>query len=93
MVPSEFPRSLVPMRVCARLLRTLSSKPGRDARCFLKGDAMLVAGSGSGAVLVPEVDDDASAAGLPGTGVPERGDPEASDAVGLVGRPSGSAEC
>jgi hypothetical protein len=30
---------------------------------------------------------------IPGTGVPERGDPDASDALGAVGRPRGSAEC
>jgi hypothetical protein len=92
MVPSEFPRSFVPMSVWARLLRTLSSKPGRDARCFLKGEAMLDAGSGSG-TLVAELDEDTSAVELAGAGVPERGDPEASDAVALEGRPSGSAEC
>jgi hypothetical protein len=54
---------------------------------------MLDSGPASGADLVPVLDEDASVVVIPGTGVPDRGEPEASDAVGAVGRPNGSAEC
>jgi hypothetical protein len=80
------------MSACPKLFLTVSSKPGRDARCFLNGDAMLDSGPASGADFVP-VDEDASVVVIPGTGVPDKGEPEASDAVGAVGRPNGSAEC
>lgn len=53
---------------------------------------MLDSGPGSGALALA-VDEDASVVVMPGTGVPERGDPEASDAVAAAGRPRGSAEC
>lgn len=91
--PSELPRSFwAPISACPKLFRTLSSKPGRDALCFLKGDAMLDSGPDSGAFALA-VDEDASVVVMPGTGVPERGEPEASDAVAAAGRPKGSAEC
>lgn len=82
MLPSELPLSFcAPMSVWARLLRTLSSNPGKDARCFLNGDAMLDDGSGS-AGLAGAVDEEASVVVMFGTGVPERGEPDASDADG-----------
>jgi hypothetical protein len=64
-------------------LRTSLSKPGRLARCFLKGDAMLSSVAASGAAE----DDEASA----GAGVPERGEAEVE--AEACGRESGSAEC
>lgn len=92
--PSEPPLSFcAPISAWPKLLRTLSSKPGNEARCFLNGDAMLDCGSGS-ADLVGAVDDeDASVVVMAGTGGPERGEPDAFDAEGAEGRPRGSAEC
>jgi hypothetical protein len=49
--------------------------------------------SGPGSALTLLVDEDASVVVMPGTGVPDSGDPEASEADGAVGRPRGSAEC
>lgn len=89
MVPSEFPRSFCdPKSAAPRLLRTFSSKPGREARCFLNGDAMLL--SASAPPVVEE--EEASAPELPGTGVPETGDPDDEFPSGGP-RPRGSAEC
>lgn len=53
---------------------------------------MLASGpeSGAFALVVEEV---ASVVVMPGIGVPDKGDPEASEAVGAAGRPNGSAEC
>lgn len=88
MVPSEFPRSFcVPKSAWPKLLRTLSSKPGSDARCFLKGDATLLS-----VLEVAVVDEEASAPELPGAGVPETGDPDDESPAGCP-RPRGSAEC
>jgi len=57
----------------------LSSKPGNEARCFLKGEAIefCVLGS-SEAFAVPE-DDGPAADEFSGAGVPERGDPVESE--------------
>jgi hypothetical protein len=54
---------------------------------------MLASGPASGAGLAAAVDEDASVVVMPGTGVPDKGDPDASDTLGAVGRPRGSAEC
>jgi hypothetical protein len=94
MLPSELPLSFVlPISDWAKLFRTLSSKPGREARCFLYGEAMLFSGPGSGPLFAPAVDEEASFELEPATGVPERGDADAEDAVGPDGRLRGSAEC
>lgn len=91
---SELPRSFeAPMSAWPRLLRTVSSNPGREARCFLKGEATELEELGSvdgfaGADDGPSFVEQAS-----GAGVPDRGDPEASDTEGPTGRPTGSAEC
>jgi hypothetical protein len=92
-LPSEFPRSFCELRsACPRLFRTLSSKPGNEARCFLKGEAMEDSVLSSADSLGP--DEEASPGDIgSGAGVPERGDAEESVAEGPVGRPSGSAEC
>ena len=87
MVPSEFPRSFCPRSAWPRLLRTLSSKPGNEARCFLNGEATLVSAS-----AVALVDEEPSAAELPGAGVPETGDPDDDSPAGGP-RAKGSAEC
>ena len=88
MVPSEFPRSFcVPKRAWPRLLRTFSSKPGKEARCFLNGEATLLSTS-----AVAAVDEEPSAAVLPGAGVPEIGDPDDESPAGGP-RARGSAEC
>lgn len=88
MVPSEFPRSFcVPSRAWPKLLRTFSSKPGREARCFLNGEATLLSAS-----AVAVVDEDPSPAELPGAGVPETGDPDDESPAGAP-RARGSAEC
>jgi hypothetical protein len=92
MLPSELPLSFA-ASACPKLRLTLSSKPGREARCFLNGEAMLASGPGSGPLVAPAVDEEASVVLAPGTGVPEWGDADADDAVGPEGRPSGSAEC
>ena len=87
MVPSEFPRSFcAPKRAWPKLLRTFSSKPGKEARCFLNGDAMLLSAS-----AVAVADADPSAFELPGAGEPEAGDPDEDSPAG--GPCRGSAEC
>jgi hypothetical protein len=43
--------------------------------------------------LAGALDEMGSVVVMPGTGVPERGEPDASDTLGAVGRPRGSAEC
>lgn len=94
MLPSELPRSFCALsRVCPRLFRTLSSKPGSEARCFLKGEAMeLSVLISAGGFPAAADEDDSPADDAPGAGVPESG--EADSAVGDgVGRPRGSAEC
>lgn len=85
-MPSELPRSFC-VRDCPKLLRTFSSKPGREARCFLKGEAMLPSVSATIAM-----DEEPSPAGLPGLGVPEPGDPDDESPPGRP-RARGSAEC
>jgi hypothetical protein len=54
---------------------------------------MLASGPGSGPLFAPGVEEDTSFELVPATGVPERGDPDAEDAVGPDGRLRGSAEC
>lgn len=93
MLPSEFPRSFwAPINAWPRLLRTLSSNPGNEARCFLKGDASgfeeLFSDEFVGVEVEALFEDEAS-----GAGVPDRGDPEASEIEAPAGRPTGSAEC
>src|SRR5690242_3989748 len=88
MVPSELPRSFcAPMSAWPRLLRTFSSKPGSEARCFLNGDAMLLSASAGAAA-----DEDPSADELPGAGVPDTGEPDDESPAGGP-RARGSAEC
>jgi hypothetical protein len=53
---------------------------------------MLASGPASGA-FDPVLDEEASVVVMPGIGVPDSGDPDASDVDGAVGRPRGSAEC
>jgi hypothetical protein len=49
---------------------------------------------GSGSVFTPVwEEDEASVMVMPGAGVPESGDPDASDAEAGLGRPRGSEEC
>lgn len=71
-LPSEWPLSFcAPISACPKLFRTLSSKPGSDARCFLNGEAKL-AGSVPASVAVGALAlDDGASAGPLGTGVPE----------------------
>jgi hypothetical protein len=94
MLPSEFPRSFVaPINAWPRLLRTLSSNPGNEARCFLKGDATVFEEAGSVDEFAGGEKEASLADELSGAGVPDRGDPEASETEGPAGRPTGSAEC
>jgi hypothetical protein len=89
MLPSEFPRSFCALRSAwPKLLRTLSSKPGNEARCFLKGDAI------ESCALRSFGAEDASPGDIgSGAGVPDSGDAEDSVAEGPPRGPSGSAEC
>jgi hypothetical protein len=54
---------------------------------------MLASGPASGDGFAGALDDGGSVVVMPGTGVPERGEPDASETLGAVGRPRGSAEC
>lgn len=91
--PSELPLSFwLPIIVWARLLRTLSSKPGRDARCFLNGEATPPASVGASVAELEGAPEEDASAVAPGAGVPELGDTDDSVAE-AVGRPKGSAEC
>lgn len=92
-LPSELPLSFVPDNAAPRLLRTLSSNPGRLARCFLKG--LATSGSGRFNFTVVAADDEGSAvvsAGW-GAGVPDIGLPDAPRLAGDAVRFRGSAEC
>jgi hypothetical protein len=93
--PSEFARPWLWASISAwpRLLRTLSSKPGNEARCFLKGEAIEFCVLGSPELFAAPEDDASPADGFSGAGVPERGDPVESECEGPAGRPRGSAEC
>lgn len=96
MLPSELPRSLpcaaALASVAPRLLRTLSSKPGSEARCFLKGDPTEPSVPRSGTACLEPVD---ASPGLsvPALGVPEIGEPEAPRSSGRDVLAIGSAEC
>jgi len=83
MLPSELPLSFCDAfaSVAPKLLRTPSSKPGREARCFLNGDPTVPSVLRSGTDVFGAVD--ASAAVSPiETGAPEMGEPETPRLIG-----------
>ena len=94
MFPSELARPWLwaSMSAWPKLLRTLSSKPGNEARCFLYGEAIEFV-LGSPEVFAAAEDDASPVDAFSGAGVPERGDPVESEWEGPAGRPRGSAEC
>lgn len=80
MFPSEFARPWwASMSAWPKLFRTLSSKPGNEARCFLKGEATEFCELGSAVASVARGDDGPAADEASGAGVPERGDPVESE--------------
>jgi hypothetical protein len=90
-LPSELPRSFwASASVAPKLLRTPSSKPGNDARCFLNGEPTLVSEMRSG---TEDLTADVESRSPDNAGVPEMGDPEAPRFDGSAVRLSGSAEC
>jgi hypothetical protein len=59
-------------------LRTLSSNPGNEARCFLNGDAMEPSVLSSADGFADDEDEACVADEASGAGVPDRGDAEES---------------
>lgn len=90
-LPSELPLSFcASASVAPRLLRTLSSKPGNEARCFLNGEPTLPSETRSGTEdLTADVESRSAAV----TGVPDIGEPEAPRFDDSAVRLRGSAEC
>jgi hypothetical protein len=77
MLPSEFPLSFCALAsVAPKLLRIPSSKPGREARCFLNGEPTVPSVLKSGTDVLGAVDASAVVS-MVEAGVPEIGDPEA----------------
>jgi hypothetical protein len=96
MLPSELPLSFCAAalaRVAPRLLRTPSSKPGREARCFLKGEPTVPSVLRSGTADLDALEEASAVLSLIETGVPEMGEPETPRLIDDPPWFRGSAEC